>query len=178
MTYDGYEYMHQHIVLSVAPSPCQMLVSFRPWPLFNHGYVFEAQRNQEICVDSSWRSHQLSYQQLSGGVYGPTPRSNPQDPQFSASIHSLAAILLDMVFCLPIFPRRGRKGPQRGACGARAPRLTHPRIMATNCQKLWRTSDTVDASSLLFRLRESQPTKLRRFVEISAGFNRASPTTR
>jgi hypothetical protein len=113
-----------------------------------------------------------------GGVSGPTLQSNPQDPQFSASIHSLAAILLDMVFCLPIFPRRGRKGPQRGACGARAPRLTHPRIMATNCQKLWRTSDTVDASSLLFRLRESQPTKLRRFVEISAGFNRASPTTR
>jgi hypothetical protein len=170
--------MHQHIVLSVAPSPCQMLVSFRPWPLFNHGYVFEAQRNQEICVDSSWRSHQLSYQQLSGGVYGPTPRSNPQDPQFSASIHSLAAILLDMVFCLPIFPRRGRKGPQRGACGATAPRLTHPRIMDTGRQRLWSPSEAVVTTSLLSKRRELQHTKLRCTVEFPPGFNHSSPNTR
>jgi hypothetical protein len=114
-----------------------------------------------------------------GGVYGPTTRFNPQDPQFSASIHSLAAILLlDMVLCLLIFPRRGREGPQRGACGAAAPRLTHPRILETDYQSLWSPSEAVLSSSLLSRLSESQHTKLRRFGVISTGFNHTSPNTR
>jgi hypothetical protein len=113
-----------------------------------------------------------------GGVSGPTLQSNPQDPQFSASIHLLAAILLDMVFCLPIFPRRGRDGPQRGACGATAPRLTHPRIMDTGRQRLWSPSEAVVTTSLLSKRRELQHTKLRCTVEFPPGFNHSSPNTR
>ena len=99
-----------------------MLVSSRLQPCFFAIMLLSSKRLENMCRLQLKISTAFISALLQGGHQGPTPHSSRQDPQFSASIHPLAAILLlVLVLSLVIFPRRGREGLRRGACGVTTP---------------------------------------------------------
>lgn len=113
----------QHIMSSIPSSPSRMLVSLLLQPLSIHGYMLLSPKKLgNVCrlqLEISTAFISTLLQRIS---QSPTLPSSPRDPHFSAAAHPLAAILLlVMVLCMLIFPRRCREGLRRGACGVFSP---------------------------------------------------------
>jgi hypothetical protein len=173
MTYDGYELIHQSNGVSCSSLPSQMLVSFYPQPLFTHGST-SGERN--MC--GLWLEISTAFIPtiLDEEFKGPTDVQSTRPAIIG--VHTITCrdpSVRTWSCACSSFPRRDRKGHQRGACGATAPRLAHPRIMETGCQRLWSSSETVNSTLLLCR-----PSKLQRtqISAISTSSQQASTTRR